>query len=310
MKLAFFTLTGWSIGKIEREVSKFFPTDWQVKWYDFRECHDPDQFQRDLEEGYHFVSPGYAATVLMSDYSIPQERIFYIVYDENEFERTIQTLQRRGDDVASMFNRFRGYGVFSDILWNVSIARGIPRIPHILGLGLNVKDYTYRERTECKTLGYAQKWQRFDTPQGFDIKRGPLARAVADRTGLRLFNTELSIEGESGGPEMNDWYQQVDCILVPSLIEGGPLAPFEAAACGIPTIGTPVGHLSFFGAMAGCLLVDPRPQKFINEAAGLVSYFGHNPSFYQEVCANAYEKVQVYDWVYASRDWIEFFSEV
>jgi len=308
MKLAFYSLTGWSIGKIEREVSAYFPEDWRVKWFDFRECHDPELFHELLDEDYHFVSPGYAATVLMKDYSIPAERIFYIVYDENEFERTIQTLRMEGLDIHTMFDAFYGYGVFSDLLRNISIARGVHRIPSVLGLGLNVNDYTYRSRETLEVLGYAQKWERKDTPQGLDIKRGPLAQAVADRVGLELRRTNLEIVGESGGPELNDWYQSVDLILVPSLIEGGPLAPFEAAACGIPTIGTPVGTFMWFCAMGGGIVVDPRPSFFIEDATAVVNHLKENPAHYQELCEAAYDKVKWYDWSYQHDGWLEFFT--
>lgn len=249
--------------------------------------------------------------MLMSEYSVPQDRIFYIVYDENEFELTIETLQcERGANVRTMFDSFLGYGVFSELVLNVSISRGVRRIPHVLGLGLNVKDYTYRERDTLETLGYAQKWERSDVPQGFDIKRGPLALAVADRTGLRFKNTGLCIEGHAGGAEMNQWYQDVDCLLVPSLLEGGPLSPFEAAACGIPTIGTPVGHLMAYGATGGCLLVDPRPKKFVDDATWLVTKMREIPEFYQEVSLKAREEVEFYDWHYQHRDWVEFFALV
>ena len=42
------------------------------------------------------------------------------------------------------------------------------------------------------------------------------------------------------------YYQVLDCLLSVSDYEGGPLPPLEAAACGVPSIATPVGILPEF----------------------------------------------------------------
>lgn len=56
--------------------------------------------------------------------------------------------------------------------------------------------------------------------------------------------------------QMRQWYSSLDAFLTTSVNEGGPLPPFEAAACGVPVLGTDVGMLSDCKEFrrSGCLM--------------------------------------------------------
>jgi glycosyltransferase involved in cell wall biosynthesis len=45
-------------------------------------------------------------------------------------------------------------------------------------------------------------------------------------------------------------YHQMDCLLITSCTEAGPLTLFEALACGVPVVSTPVGWAPYFASKA------------------------------------------------------------
>ena len=49
--------------------------------------------------------------------------------------------------------------------------------------------------------------------------------------------------------ELAPWYHGATCHLVTSRHEAGPVAFVEAAACGVPTVGTRVGHVADLAAV-------------------------------------------------------------
>jgi len=52
-------------------------------------------------------------------------------------------------------------------------------------------------------------------------------------------------EGELNFSELPDFYRELDYVLIPSSIEGGPMCVSESLACGIPVIAPPdVGAIS------------------------------------------------------------------
>ncbi|MEK9767326.1 MAG: hypothetical protein VW683_00280 [Betaproteobacteria bacterium] len=307
MKLLFYSMAAWSIGKIEFEVSQYFPSHWEIETYSFSKPYESYFFQEKQSNGFLFCASGTSVTYLAHLYKIPFEKIIYIVYDENELLNTIKHLEKFGYDVQETFNKFRGYGVFSNSLRNFSLGYGIKKVPSVIPLGINVEDYRYKKRSRLETLGYAQRYIREDTAQGFDIKRGNLTNVISSRTNLPIQYTG-NIDGYVG-LGLNDWFQEVDCLLVSSLIEGGPLAPFEGAASGIPTIGTPVGNYFEFALMGGGLLVDIEPDKYIHQTTQILNWWKQNPSAYEEQCLKSYELVKWYDWKHQSADWIEFFTK-
>jgi glycosyltransferase involved in cell wall biosynthesis len=59
------------------------------------------------------------------------------------------------------------------------------------------------------------------------------------------------------GGHVGDAYAAMDCLLVTSPAEGGPLVVLEAWLAGVPVVSTPVGAIPEIEAAAGCALTTP-----------------------------------------------------
>lgn len=75
---------------------------------------------------------------------------------------------------------------------------------------------------------------------GFDVLNGKLHSAVAE-LGLSKY---VTLHGSLPNHVVRPFFQQAHIYLVTSRHEGGPIAMLEAAACGVPTVGTAVGYVA------------------------------------------------------------------
>lgn len=114
---------------------------------------------------------------------------------------------------------------------------------------------------------------------GGDTLGGALARMVAD-LGLR---DHVTLHGFRPTDEVAPLYRAAHVYVLSSRHEAGPVAAIEAAACGVPTVGTAVGHVAEWapalatavpvgqaGALADAilaLLADPVRRRQMGEAA-------------------------------------------
>ena len=91
---------------------------------------------------------------------------------------------------------------------------------------------------------------------GEDTRRGELERLAAELNldGIAHFH------GFQTQTELRGWMERADLLLLASRHEGGPLVLLEAAVCGVPTVGTPVGHLADWAPEAAVTvpMVDPE----------------------------------------------------
>jgi hypothetical protein len=90
-----------------------------------------------------------------------------------------------------------------------------------------------RVRPALKTLGWCGDPNRHP----LNLKRYVLFEEICKRTGLLPMVSGTGFKYE----EMQDFYDRVDLLLCTSVSEGGPLPVFEAVACGVPVLSTPVG---------------------------------------------------------------------
>lgn len=81
---------------------------------------------------------------------------------------------------------------------------------------------------------------------GEDILAGAVQRraAVLGLTGHVRFHPAVP------HPQLRPWMEQSDLLVVSSRHEAGPLVALEAAAAGVPTVGTAVGHIADFAPEA------------------------------------------------------------
>jgi glycosyltransferase involved in cell wall biosynthesis len=77
---------------------------------------------------------------------------------------------------------------------------------------------------------------------GFDTLGGEIQRFAAD---LGLGN-EVRFLGHIPHDRLRPLFDRADLLVVTSVYEAGPLVLLEAAIAGVPTVGTPVGHIAAF----------------------------------------------------------------
>jgi len=75
---------------------------------------------------------------------------------------------------------------------------------------------------------------------GLDTLDGKLHSLVEE---LQL-TKQVTIHGSLPNDDVRPFFQQAHIYLVTSRHEGGPVAMLEAAACGVPTVGTGVGYVA------------------------------------------------------------------
>lgn len=74
---------------------------------------------------------------------------------------------------------------------------------------------------------------------GADLRGGEIQR-LASSLGL---GDVVRFHGVVSHAELRPWMEQADLLLLASRHEGDPMVALEAAVAGVPTVGTPVGHL-------------------------------------------------------------------
>jgi glycosyltransferase involved in cell wall biosynthesis len=233
--------------------------------------------------------------ILVHDYGIPPEKIIVVAHDESDLQGMISS------EGVDGFDRYRSYGVVSDLLACSSIALGIKRVPVVVRLGVDFSRYRRDIAADLSSVGYAATMLR-QTVSGIERKRGPLARACAEAAGLPFVPIDnVPLE------KMPDFYGSVGSVVMPSLQEGAGLPPLEGAAAGRLVIGTPVGHFPRL-AYEGLGILAPLEagdfQRFTTET---LIYYRDNPTAYVEKCAAIQEAAQQRDWQYVVKDWMEFF---
>jgi glycosyltransferase involved in cell wall biosynthesis len=73
------------------------------------------------------------------------------------------------------------------------------------------------------------------------ILLGKQLEDIAERLESSLVPVTLISSEEVLIEEYPHYYHSMDCVLITSVSEGGPLCLFEALACGVPVVSTPVG---------------------------------------------------------------------
>ena len=89
-------------------------------------------------------------------------------------------------------------------------------------------------------------------------------------------------------------YQSADVFVMPSLREGLPLTLFEAMACGLPIVASPVNGIPYeFDEGTNVFLVDNKDLVgFANKIEKLLN----NDKLREEISQNNIEKSRAYDW--------------
>ena len=137
---------------------------------------------------------------------------------------------------------------FNRAIYAVACARGL-RNAVLVSPSVGVDPVTFipkigNERAAKIRLGFVGDLDRSN-------KRLDLITAVMGRASTEVEFIFTDLPGKKNQQLLTEaslvhYYQALDCLLSVSDYEGGPLPPIEAAACGVPSIATPVGILSEF----------------------------------------------------------------
>jgi glycosyltransferase involved in cell wall biosynthesis len=101
---------------------------------------------------------------------------------------------------------------------------------------------------------------------GLDTSRG-VVPALVRELGLE---DRVRIHGFMTQSAARDVVRAADVMLVTSRHEAGPVAMLEAAAVGVPTVGTPVGHVLEWAPEAAVMVAFVQPEAFADALCRLL----------------------------------------
>ena len=297
-RILIYTQTNWAFGAVHSSLAAHLrAAGWVADIKDWSKQYYLSEFQNEVEQ-YDYVltvASGGNATLVHS-YGIAPEKIVIVAHDEWDVQQMIAAAG------IEEFDRYAAYGVISDTLACSSIALGVKRVPFVVRYGVEHSKYRRDLAERLLSVGYATTMQRH-TVSGVERKRGALAKACAEATGLRFVPVDnLPFDA------MPDFYGSVGSVVMPSLQEGAGLPPLEGAAAGRLVIGTPVGHfprLAYEGLGILAPLEAGAFQRFTTET---LIHYRDNPSAYLEKCAAIQEAAKQRDWQCTVEDWIELFA--
>ncbi len=123
-----------------------------------------------------------------------------------------------------------------------------------------------------------------------------LVKELAESYGVR---ERLHLISPQPHETISSYYRAADLCLITSRTESFGLVALEAASCGLVTVASDVGGLTSVidGGMTGILVAERSPEKFAEEARGLLL----QPDLMKSMSRAAVEKSFGYTWSYAAR---------
>jgi glycosyltransferase involved in cell wall biosynthesis len=176
------------------------------------------------------------------------------------------------------------------------------RTPVILPVGLTTANYRREPSTRIRRLGYFGRMSRSDHG-GLDLKRGYLAQEVAARTGLEFYQRE-----NLHFLAADQLYQSVDLVMFCSTTEGNPYVALEAAAAGVPTLGTPVGIFPALATNGAGILLPLDPAALVEEAVRRIEELQHDHDTYLYMSHAAQRNVAAFNWSQIRKLWMDEFK--
>jgi glycosyltransferase involved in cell wall biosynthesis len=108
-------------------------------------------------------------------------------------------------------------------------------------------------------------------------------------------------------PNIKEVYTSSDVFVFPTLEEGGPQVTYEAAACGIPIITTPMGRGRLIEDGVNGFVVDPYD---VERLAELIATLAESPGLRHEISARAKTDAQRYSYEAIGRQRSTFLSRM
>ena len=299
MKILFYFENRWVFGKIHNELIKVLYPEIYCDILDASVEITSDKMALFLNKYDYIVTTPWAGICVLNKLGgIPLDKIIGIAHGDLDIAASL-----RDGASSEDFDNLAGYATISDSVANFSCKQTmVKRIPKVLKVGLFTELYQKKFSEKIKTLGYVGCFERIE--DGRDIKRGILAKQVAEKTGLE-FKHIIDINFLT----IEQMYDSLDLIMFCSLTEGNPYSAIEAFACGIPVIGTDTGIFEKISHGSG-FIVPNDEKKFINSACKIIKRLKSNHDEYLQLCKNAKLQSLRFDWKYIKDDWINYFLSI
>lgn len=293
-RVCFFTCSHWAFGSIHSILSKELYhygiladiLDWALSY--------PSYYVDNMIKLYDFFVTTPSEIDSLMSYGVPINKIILIAHGEVDLYTAM-------DRISETFYDVYDYAVVSEGLIKTSSELGIKRIPKLLRVGINYKNfYESKLPNELKRIGYPASFDAKNYRKQ-DIKRGRLVKKVCEITGTEFVTTNCKFN-HFGMPQ---FYKEVDCIIQSSVEETVGLPVLEGSAAGRLVMGTAVGML---GLHKHGDILPLREKDFMEKTVEKVREYQANPELFQSKCKQIQEYASVhFDWKNFIDDWAKLF---
>lgn len=295
MRVLYFFENNWVFGKIFNELIKFLSPDIDGDFLCWTRLYSPLEAELLRDKYDLYVSTPVGCFFLHDTYGWPLEKCYAHVHSEFDIDDALQRFP------AEYFTKLAGYSAVSSPIWRACVDRVTNRTPMLLPVGVTTANYIREPSTQIRRLGYFGRMSRSDHGQP-DIKRGELARAVAEQTGLEFYQHE-NVHFLAA----DQLYKHVDLVMFCSTTEGNPYVALEAAAAGVPILGTPVGIFPALAKTGAGVLLPLDADQLVAEAVGHIRRLQDDPDAYAKMSRAGRRASAAFDWVNIKALWIEEF---
>ena len=165
--------------------------------------------------------------------------------------------------------------------------------PYFTPCGVNIKEFLYTKKIKkINTIGFVG---HPDSNKG--VKKPQMFKEIAKLTNIK----PVFIHGKDSN--LNDeLYKDIDLLICCSEFEGNPLPIFEAAACGVAVISTPVGNTM--------TLKNIKHFQNAKEASEIIINFNANPEKLQSYISDITREVREHwNWDFlVKKYWLDFLN--
>jgi hypothetical protein len=295
MRVLYFLENNWVFGKICNELIKFLHPDIDgdvLCWT--RLCPTEEAaLLRDKYDLYYSTPVG--CFFLHDVYGWPLEKCFAHAHSEFDLEDALRRFPHE------YFDKLAGFAAVSAPIQDAAEKFGVPRVPTILPVGVTAANYIRPMSQSVTRLGYFGRMHRSDDGRP-DLKRGYLAQRVAEQAGLEFYNRE-----NFHFLAADRLYRNVDVVMFCSTTEGNPYTAIEAAASGLPTLGTAVGLFPAIASGGGGVVLPMGEEAFVAEAVTWLRRLQSSPELYQNMSDAAIETGRLFDWSIVAPWWRDSF---
>jgi glycosyltransferase involved in cell wall biosynthesis len=256
-KIFIFSDTNWSLGRVYTDIMKQLKNEYEFKFVEW--STDMNIFRRNYDWCDICVTNLVMYNIFKNNEITDFKKCIFLSHGFVEHDKTCYLPEIK-------------YGMTSDSLKDL-FPENIP--VSLMPNGVDPDNFIFKKRNgELTNIGWC----------GADhvwFKQFQWANIISKITKLPLkLATKLPYD------ELKNWYCEVDLLIITSIpepkYETGPLPAFEAIACGIPVLGTPVGNFRHI----------PGPKfTSIEQAVEQINFYKQNPNLLKELADKQYQYV-------------------